>query len=162
SRSPAITRRGGGLGRRPFLHCGSAPMLFALLALMAGPAPPKPPLPPPASHEGPILDTARLFDRETVKRARQSIAELKDKHKLGLVIETVEFAPEWKQEADRGEQIQAWMRDRAAKAQMGEGLYVLIVDSPRKIHAIAQPDGPDEWPFRDFLLRRLKARVGQK
>ncbi|MBY0227671.1 MAG: TPM domain-containing protein [Gemmataceae bacterium] len=122
---------------------------------------------PDPKPTGPVIDRLFLFGKHATARAAHDLADLKARHKRGLVLETVADDPDLKKaqalkEDARERALDAWALKRAKAANVGNGLYVAITGSPRAVRVVGLAgEGEDVFPpeRRDALRDDIRSEL---
>ncbi len=122
------------------------------------------PADPPAKREKPaqVADGGKLFTAETVKKLQTAVDELREKHKVDLLVETFSAVPKEDLEkvrdmkpSDRTAYARSWATKRG-KAENISGIVVLICNDPKTLYIAISPDAKAKFPD-DFNPKLVKA-----
>jgi uncharacterized membrane protein YgcG len=118
-----------------------------------------------------VVDEAGLFSEEAKKKANAAIAEIKERYRKDLLVETLKSLPEGKKVGltsarEKQEFFQKLADERARKAGV-HGIYVLITVQPKYVEVVSGPATRREGLFTVADDRALaqkfiaKLRAGQ-
>jgi uncharacterized membrane protein YgcG len=122
----------------------------------------------PTSAQPEVLDQARMFSAEAIKKANEQIAELYRATKVELVIETFPEVPaDHKAKlAALGEKkfFQSWAEERAKERRV-EGVYILLCRNPGKLqyHVDARMASKGFTPAKgEAMAQTMLAKLREK
>lgn len=122
------------------------------------------PADPPAKREkaAQVADGGKFFTPETVKKLQTAIDDLREKHKVDLLVETFAAVPKEDLDkvrdmkpSDRTAYARAWATKRG-KAENISGVVVLICNDPKTLYIAISPDAKAKFPD-DLNSKLVKA-----
>lgn len=112
-----------------------------------------------------VRDDAGLFQADSIARAEQGIAEIREMFDRNLFVQTIASASPRQRRLFpylRTPEVNRLLKEQAAKYadESGvPGIYVVICTRPRDVHVIVRPEGDPQFTRHDAeALRRMLAR----
>lgn len=119
----------------------------------------------PTARDKPVAvaDGGKFFTADTVKKLQEAVADLRDKQKLDLLVETYATPPTADVEKVKGmkpdertQYVKEWAISRG-KAEGVHGVVILICGDPKKFYIATSPDAKERFPaeFDRKLIAKL-------